>query len=405
MNKKQMVENIVNLITEGNIEEARNDFNHIIDNQIYTRDFLTTKIKELGERGDNCEIFTKNYKSFKASGTKCYEKIYPIVVQFMSGDKSLKIHNKQTLINELNVFKNNFPKYDAVINEILEYIEKESDFFSSYSKSEKVYEAEFMQILLADNAVSVFRKFNWDNKTFYNKLNLFKTKFTSERDVQYANYIEKQFQEYLRTYKSTRITNYTPIKSYILEEILKDLFASNCSIYEYCDKNLEYNVSDITKTIKAVYTTKQADLIIENLKKLESPSFQNKLENIALQIVTDPDFTILDYYQATKLSLYDFKAKVKYRSDELSRFVTGNSLINFNHKSNGTTLFSKKKELEVKRIIRGVEITEQDKINIFNYLENNEIPVDRFTYRACINKLLDGTLDFEQKNKHLKGSF
>ena len=63
------------------------------------------------------------------------------------------------------------------------------------------------------------------------------------------------------------------------------------------------------------------------------------------------------------------------------------------------------KELEVKRIIHGVEITEEDKINIFNYLENNEIPVDRFTYRACINKLLDGTLDFEQKNKHLKGSF
>ena len=405
MKRKQMAENIVNLIIEGNIEEARDNFDKIVENQIYTRGSLLARVREIGEKGDNHRIFSENYNYFKASGTNYFRAIYPLVIQFMNGNKSFKIYSKQELVNELNTFKKNFPKYAAVINEILEYVEKEADFLSNYSETYSLYEIEFLQILSAENPVSVFRKFHWDNKTFYDKLNLFKNKFTSKRDIQYANYIEEQFQQYLKTYKSTRITSYVPTKSYVLEEILKDLFASNCSIYEYCDKNLEYNVSDITKTIKAVYTTKQADLIIENLKKLESPSFQNKLENIALQIVTDPDFTILDYYQATKLSLYDFKAKVKYRSDELSRFVTGNSLINFNHKSNGTTLFSKKKELEVKRIIRGVEITEQDKINIFNYLENNEIPVDRFTYRACINKLLDGTLDFEQKNKHLKGSF
>ena len=38
--------------------------------------------------------------------------------------------------------------------------------------------------------------------------------------------------------------------------------------------------------------------------------------------------------------------------------------------------------------------------------EENNIPIDQYTYRACLNKLINNDLEFNQKLKtYAKGSF
>lgn len=42
---------------------------------------------------------------------------------------------------------------------------------------------------------------------------------------------------------------------------------------------------------------------------------------------------------------------------------------------------------------------------IFNFLEANNIPINKFTYKAGLKLLLDGKINTQDKIKKYKGSF
>jgi len=297
-----------------------------------------------------------------------------------------------------------FPEYKPAIDKIIEMLTNELDFLDINSDTViNKYEYEFMQLLKSKNPVELFRKFNWNIETFYSKLDLFKNKYISKADIEHANYLEQKYQEYLQLYKQNRNVKNDLPKKLLPLELIEDLFNKNCSVYEYCDKNYQvYTVVEINKFIKQFYGIKAVE-IIKELNSKEDPNFQLKLNNIALNIINNPNYTIIDYYLETKLKLRDFYSRVESRR-EISTFVFTNSKRSFNDLHNCTS-FSKDAELKSKHIIKGREITIEEKNSIFQFLENNDIPVDEFTYRACLNKLVDGSLEFNQKIKTYKGSF
>ena len=65
---------------------------------------------------------------------------------------------------------------------------------------------------------------------------------------------------------------------------------------------------------------------------------------------------------------------------------------------------NKQQELKVNRIIKGYYVTPDDKEAIFKYLEEEQIPLNMFTYRAALNRLVSGNYDFIQKINVYRGS-
>ena len=405
MNINELIEILYEYIMEKKIIQAKELIKYMVKNNVCEKLTILEKVRNYSREKlssiDDIKKFDLNYMIL--INYKLREVSYIIERYIKFGSLKINQQNYLLLINFKNYGKD-FTELKLVVDEILEKFKDDLSFLLINEQiMRSTYEEEFKQLLKSKNPVELFRKFNWDDKNFYFKLSLFRKKYYCKKDQEYADYLEKKYQEYLKLYKfnnnsSSSTNNYFPL------EAIKDLFASGCSIYEYCDRHLEYNVSDLVKTIKATCGEK-AKSVLQNLQNLESQEFKQKLNNLLFQIINDPEFTILDYYSITKLSINDFKAKVECHNINFCEFITHNSEKNFNYSKKSYSRFNKEQEMKIKRIIHGVEITEEDKINIFNYLESNEVPVNKFTYRACINKLINGTLDFKQKNKYLKGSF
>lgn len=407
MNKSELIESLYKYIMERKIKEANDLIDYMVNNKIYTRSTILSNVKKYGSKHhqNNMKEFYKNYRFFIYQKYDYLKKISSMVEKLIDGEDIILPEKSYKFLNYLKIYVEKFPEYKPVIDKVIENLTNELDFLDiNQDFVVNKYEYEFMQLLKSKNPVELFRKFNWNIETFYYKLDLFKNRYISKADIEHANYLEQKYQEYLQLYKRNRNTKKDLPKDLLPLELIEDLFNSNCSVYEYCDKNYQiYTVGEINKFIKQFYGIKGIE-IIKKLNNKENPNFQSKLNNIALNIINNPNYTIIDYYLETKLRLSDFYSRVENRR-EIAVFVSANSKKTFTNSHNYVSYFNKNEELKAKNIIKGKEITIEEKNSIFKFLEDNGIPVDQFTYRACLNKLVDNSLEFMQKIKTYKGSF
>lgn len=407
MQKK--IKEIYNLILEEKYKEAYKILNELIlSHEVNNKNYGLIIIRKynMKQSEENKKIFEQNYKMFLLVDKKSFSAVSQDIFEYMeSGKLPTQQYDIDTLLYNLYNAKNLrlLPeKIKIIMDEMIIKLRNETNFISmvesKIDSARSNYENEFYKILTSNDPRYTLSEFDWTDQAFYYKLSRFKKKYTSQKDIELANYIEEKYQKYIefkqnKTLDSGKVIYYVPI------EIIQDLFASNCSIYEYCDNNSKYSVPDITREIRILYKEKAND-IISKLEKLESPFFQQKLEEIASMITNDPNFSVVDYYLNTKLNLIDFKKRLKHYNNEVSRFVSKYS----NVCGKIQCVFSKEGELRTKRIINGKEITIEEKEMIFDFLMENDIPISQFTYRDCLNKLLNGEFNSLKKIKTYKGS-
>lgn len=399
----EFIEKVYNHIMNREIEKANKIIDILIKEYNFERRNILTKIKKYNSdiNGDE-ETFNKNYEFYKATKCKYFKLAYPIIIKYINNEEinGISVMEKEAL----KTLRERCNEFTKIIDEIISKAEVHNSlgFLDIAPNSTKNYEIEFYQLYKSSNPIDLYKKFNWDGKKFYSKLQLFKQKYQSKKDQEIANYLEEKFNEYLKIYNHIKIV--VPVASTGIEkELIASLLNANCSIYEYCDKNYKYSVGEIKQALKTFYGCKAPE-IIQKLNSIESPRLDCKLNYIAYKIKTDPNFDILEYYSLTKLSPKDFYKKMQIEDRIISKFVSNNSKGSYIDRAKYLS-FNKNYVLKTTYIVRGKVITEEEKQMIFKFLDDNEIPFNQFTYRACQNKYLDGKIDSIHKIKIHKGSF
>lgn len=416
-----MTEKEIKTIYDAIINEEIEKAKELLDSVFVCRSHALTVLKKYSVTLGQEELYKEKINWFLASYNQYFITSIALIKEYeQTGKVNFNSYDLcASLLADLKKFSNKFPKYKEVTKKISDIIKKiyneyKPSFLESRSTYHTTYEEEFYLIATSENAIDTYRNLDWDEKKFYKKLQQFLKIYNSPKDQELAIYFEEQFKIYLERYKTQQTMllelEYRKDNLSLAQNIVNDLIVSGMSIIEYCDNHIEYNINDIKKYIKIIYGEygeglKKTEMFINALECKSKEKTTNKINYIANEIINNPEFTILDYYLLTKLSLEDFNKLVNVRDISLSKFLAANSTSSRrNSKLYKTILFKPEEELKITRIIKGKLITEEEKKMIFKFMEENQVPINQYTYRACINKLVNEDLDFIQKINVYKGS-
>ena len=388
-------------------------------------EYLDEYVKTLSQEDQS--KFKNGYEWFLSSSFK-YFKVTMSLIKEMTETGKIKVGSETdfSYISAcLEYFLKKYPQYIKEITTLKEMLIEEKNklktktsggFINAYLSSKyyfTAYEDKLYVVATSADPVTTFSTIGWSEERFNQIMDVFRNKYKDKGSLALADQFETWFHKSLKKEKPKQLTEdlENDIKLNQAKEILYELLSSGLSIYEYCHVHGKYRVLEIKNFIKTVYGTskigkEKTSEVISEIEAREHDNFIKELNSIVIQIENHPDFTILDYYALTKLNVDDFYDKIGPQSAIVGKFVSTNSLSKRKRFSVRMAAFSPEEELRVSRIIKGREITKEEKELIFKYLEENDIPVDQYTYKACLNKLINNDLEFNQRLKtYTKGSF
>ena len=271
-------------------------------------------VYEYGISKENEENFIEKFKIYKERNKDYYIVSMNEIKKYQENGE-VDVYNYEQNSCYFTQFVSTFPQYKDIINEIRKKaneINKEyrNSFLGTRRSKLAAYEQEFYYIYTSENPVEIYRKFDWDEKTFNRKMKCFKRTYNTEKDIELANYFEEQFKLYLQKYKAVKPTklpfqcnedNYSLAKS-----VIDDLIVSDKSIYEYCHEHLEYNVIDIKRFIRIFYTelgagANKPDKIIKELDSfdiLALYSIKNIQNNLTNYCEAKKNLNIISFYKS-----------------------------------------------------------------------------------------------------------
>ena len=216
MNKSELIEQLYEYIMERKIKEANYLIDYMINNKIYTRSTILDYVRKYGSKHQqkNIKEFYKNYRFFIYQKYDYYKKINSIVEKIIDGENVVLPEKNYKILDYFQKYIEDFPEYKPIIDEVIENLTNELDFLDNSLNKASKYEYEFMELLKSKNPIELFRKFDWNIETFYYKLDLFKSKYISKKDVEHANYLEQKYQKYLQLYKKIKIQKKIRLKNY-----------------------------------------------------------------------------------------------------------------------------------------------------------------------------------------------
>lgn len=328
-------------------------------------------------------------------------------------DYSYKTH----LIDMINKYRAIYPKknheLDILSNMIEEFfnMEQKSDDKTIFTLANEIIASKYIYQIrdilnckTEGEAITYMRNLQFTQEYFDNIISNFKARYTNSSEyVERLNYLFTKYKEFVHLDEQNNkaiqeiFANQKEQYDYSVQ-VVNDLIASNCSIEEYCHYNLEFNLDNIEECIKIVCYNKKTR--IDELRRGindRSNHFIYELKNIVNRITTVDGYDYFDYYMDTKLSFKDFDMltkKYKLSTPVIKSFINSNKKVFIGYK-----LIKVNKEMELKcsRIIRGRLITPEEKNQIFNFLEENQIPLNNVTYRSALDRYLNGTIDIETK--------
>lgn len=390
--------------------------NGIADSKSCNKDTIKKRIekyaKTLGEEKYN------NYLNRKEE-IKLKKYIYINVVEELLNkiEKKEKIDYrsfavKDQLINMIERYKKTYPKKEEELNILLAdvdkyfYEEKEQAnvFYLTSGSENSKYVHEIRAILNCKtdgDAITYMRNLQFTQNYFEAILAKFEAKYANSNE--YISRLKDLFEKYREfvnldknNTKQQELSSFQQNRYEYSMKIVSELINSNYTIEEFCHHNLNVNIDDVEKSINIVYNNEKDK--IEELKRSinERNDFVLELKNIVDRISSE-GYDCFDYYMDTKLSFKDFEMLIKkynIMTLEARKFINSNKTV-----CTGTTLcrINKLEELKCVRIIKGRVVTEEDKIQIFNFLENNQIPLNSATYKSALNSYLNETLDLNSK--------
>ena len=422
------IEQLYKYIINKDLEKA-NQFINSQNSKGFSRtpllEYLRKYVKTLSQ--DEQEKFKDGYEWFLSSSFE-YFKVTMALMKEMATTGKIKV-DFETDFSYINAclehFLKKYPQYIKKITILQERLVNEKNklkatpkggFINAYLSSKyrfATYEDKLYIVATSIDPVTTISTIGWSEAHFNEIMTLFRSKYKDKDSLNLAKQLETWFHESLKQEKAKKVTEDLKNDPQLnkAKEVLYDLLSSGLSIYEYCHIHGKYRVLEVKDFIRKIYGTsnvgkEKACEVISEIESREHENFMRELNSIIIQIENNPDFTILDYYSLTKLNIDDFYDKVGPQDAIIGRFVSTNSLSKCRNFSVRMAVFSPEEELNVSRIIKGREITREEKEKIFKYLEENDIPINQYTYRACLNKLVNNKLEFNQKLKtYAKGSF
>ena len=210
--------------------------------------------------------------------------------------------------------------------------------------------------------------------------------------------------------------------------------ASNIIILYLKEKNIsfmdfliKYNITEeiFNDYLKSVmYNNEELYKKYLDVRDKKEQEYKNELDNIIKEIGNrlmngyeengiKREFDIIDYYLITKIPLpilYSLaekklpnKQSVKIK-DMKNKYIDSEKYNSLDEKS----ILEEKRIVGIKRDSNGKmiegsgrEITSKEKERILNYLKKNEISINRMTYKAALNRYLNGFLTFDNKTLKL----
>lgn len=299
-------------------------------------------------------------------------------------------------------------KYDLIMSKQTEEIKSEKslvqDFNLQYMGKYNIskYETEIYSIVNSKNPVEQFRKLCWSEKIYITKLAFFKKSHPEQTEI--IKLLEDSFKEYSKLIKRPEpkeLSDHDKKKLNKIQLVLDDLYNSGYTIVEYCHRNVQYNIADIKRYINLIYSpySSTSKKILSELESRDNTNFMKEINAIVYEIMYNPNYTILDYYFDTKLSIYDFKKVCPVKTKQVISFF--NSY--YDNYRIDTNKISKEIEMKSTRYIKNVEVTTEIKEKIFNYLDENNLPYDKYLYMYILNNVLVGKLNIDTK-VYRKGS-
>lgn len=268
------------------------------------------------------------------------------------------------------------------------------------SNIESNYLSEIIDIInfkTDEEAITYMRKLQFTERHFKLIIASFTAKF--KNSYEYVPKLEERFNKYQEFIKSNtnelkRILDSRKEYNESVNQVVISLIESGYSIEEFCHHYLEYDIKYVENCVKKLVDKKDNDIKLLK-EKNSNQEFINEMKNIVAKI-ENGNYDCIDYYMDTKLSLNDFLNVTKrYGINKVSVSI----FINTNIKKN--MAINKESELNGNLIIKGREITKEEKSNIFSFLKENEIPINLNTYKMALTKYLNGEIDVETK-KYIK---
>lgn len=325
---------------------------------------------------------------------------------YLLGDKTL-------ILKYLKKYVNKYPENSDKISYIVENIDGFMTFKSSESDLKKIFEAKMKNnppkyiielndilFLSEDEALHVLTKKNISAELLGKYIKAFKTYFPLQEDeIKKLNSIQKNLKE-KNGIKQTSYINKDLISNTVEEVrnkdliILNDLINSNLSIEEFCSKT-----GCLISTVRLIcerYKDNNEEIIDSILKK-DTKEFKCYIKEIGECILLNNEFNKLDYYLSTSLRYEDFRNilfEVIPKEEVLKILRRCTNIFKIS-----TNYISKEKELEIVNTINGRVISKEDKIKVFDFLDENNMPID--LYRLVLKKYVNGEIDLgRQKRKY-----
>ena len=348
----------------------------------------------------NMAKYIKIIKKYISNGMEDFTSVYLI------GDKNtilraLKVYVKKNPehVNEINYILNNFDeliKIELSLDELKKAFENKNKY--RYVKYTNIVS----DILFYDDeeALKIIKKKNYSLVELSTSIKLFSENYPLQvneinRLNEIYNMLNVDRKKTSNTYvdKSALCGKSLFDKKTEMDNQLKELYLSNLSIEEFCSLN---NVT--IKSIKNLCDKYMEDnkKIIDEILNRDSSEFKNYIKNLGLSILEKEEFDRLDYYLYTKLKYEDFR-DILYQLLPKEQVLLILKKLNKTRKITCGAYINKNKELEAINIINGKVISNEEKIKIFDFLEENNLPLD--LYKTALKKYANGNLDLGRQKK------
>ena len=348
-----------------------NNVNKIIDDNTSTPKYIRLIDEYIKENNDINLILAIGTNHYIYDRLNCYLKLKP--------EYTLEVEKIKDRIKSLNDEKP-IPKYEMIINQYINGLVSIDEIKNIGDKKYVLWT--FKRYIEKHPDSSKYLAFLINNIDELFKCN------TEEEKVVNLTHIDMELYR-----KNTAEVN---------KKILDDAFYSSLSIEEYCSIT-GISIDRVKKNCIKYIKSNDPDKVQVGTSLLErSPyTFLQRLRNDCLLNLLREDTDIFDYLNITRLQARDFREIMMglIPQDKVVQILSNIDLYRLDPYNNKHIDKNKTCILNGKFVLNGIEATEEDKINVLNYLEENNYPLGLFN--AALKKYLNGKLIIDSK-KYIK---
>ena len=199
------------------------------------------------------------------------------------------------------------------------------------------------------------------------------------------------------------ITKYLAEENISFSRFLNDNNISENMFTEYVSVIKEHNKELYEKY---VLLRSKKEKISRNIEREQLEEVSIKIRNGIEENGEIRDFDIIDYLSITKVPLsFAYKISKNTYNEELKKFAFKHIDAEKYNRYEYDALKTEKRIVGFKldskgRIIEGSgrEITDKEKEELIEYLNENDIPINKHTYNAALRRYLNNFIKFDQKN-------